>query len=101
MSKADYQKYAKSKCDAEHWTNDDYQNLVTLWEKESGWSVTAGKPEKAYGIPQACPGSKMKAYGDDYLTNYITQINWGIDYIKSRYGNPTKALKHFNKKKWY
>ena len=47
MSKSDYQKYAKSKCDAEKWTNDDYQNLVTLWEKESGWSVTAGKPEKA------------------------------------------------------
>ena len=102
MSKSEYQSYAKQKCDEQNWSNDDYNNLVTLWEKESGWSVTAGNPNGgAYGIPQAKPAEKMKTYGDDYLTNYKTQINWGIDYIKGRYGNPTEAWKHFKKKNWY
>ena len=101
MSKAEYQSYAKSKCNEQNWSDNDYNNLVSLWEKESGWSVTARNSSGAYGIPQACPASKMKSHGDDYLTNYKTQINWGIDYIKGRYGNPTKAWEHFKKKNWY
>ena len=102
MSKATYQSYAKEKCTAQGWSDTDFQNLVSLWEKESGWSVTAGNPNSgAYGIPQALPASKMKPCGDDYLTNYKTQINWGIDYIKGRYKNPTKAWEHFQKKNWY
>lgn len=101
MSKDDYKSYAKEKCNVENWSEADYNNLVSLWEKESGWNVTAGNRSGAYGIPQACPASKMKAYGEDYLTNYKTQINWGIDYIKGRYENPTKAWNHFKQKNWY
>ena len=101
MSKDDYKSYAKEKCNGENWSEADYNNLVSLWEKESGWNVTAGNRSGAYGIPQACPDSKMKAYGEDYLTNYKTQINWGIDYIKGRYENPTKAWNHFKQKNWY
>lgn len=101
MSKDDYKSYAKEKCNGENWSEADYNNLVSLWEKESGWNVTAGNRSGAYGIPQACPASKMKAYGEDYLTNYKTQINWGIDYIKGRYENPTKAWNHFKQKNWY
>ena len=27
----------------------DYNCLVELWQKESGWNVTTGDPNKAYG----------------------------------------------------
>jgi hypothetical protein len=26
------------------------------------------------------------------MTNYVTQVNWGLDYIKSSYGIPCGAL---------
>ena len=76
-------------------------SLVALWNAESNWNVTAGHPDKAYGIPQACPGTKMASFGSDWKTNYVTQINWGLSYIKGRYGNPSKAWQFFQKKKWY
>ena len=93
--------YAEARCKDYGWSNDDYNNLVSLWEKESGWNVTAGNPDKAYGIPQAYPGNKMSSAGQDWKTNYKTQINWGLNYIQGRYGNPTKAWEHFKKKNWY
>ena len=95
------QSYAKDRCKDYGWSNDDYKNLVSLWEKESGWNVTAGDPDKAYGIPQACPGNKMASAGQDWKTNYKTQINWGLNYIQGRYKNPTKAWEHFKKNNWY
>jgi hypothetical protein len=93
--------YAKEQCRSYGWSEDDYNSLVQLWEKESGWNVAAGDPNKAYGIPQACPGNKMASCGADWKTNYETQINWGLSYIKDRYGNPSNAWNHFLKKNWY
>ena len=55
----------------------------------------------AYGIPQALPASKMASAGGDYMTNYQTQVNWGINYIKNRYGTPTVALYHSQATGWY
>jgi hypothetical protein len=78
-----------------HWTEKDYSNLVKLWNKESGWRVKA-KNGKYYGIPQ----TSKKKYGKKY-NDYKTQIKVGLKYIKRRYGNPTKAWKHFKKKHWY
>ena len=95
------QQYAKEKCKDYGWTDGDFNSLVAIWNAESGWNVSAGDPNKAYGIPQACPGSKMASSGSDWKTNYKTQINWGLSYIQGRYGNPTKAWEHFQKKKWY
>ena len=43
----------------------------------------------------------MASAGADYLTNYKTQINWGLSYIKSRYGNPTQAWAHSERTGWY
>ena len=93
--------YAKEQWGVYGWSEEDYNSLVKLWEKESGWNVRAGDPNKAYGIPQACPGNKMASCGADWKTNYITQINWGLSYIKGRYRNPTEAWNHFVEKKWY
>lgn len=101
-SKAEYQAYAKQKCAEYGWSDSDFQCLVSLWNKESGWNVTAqNRSSGAYGIPQALPGSKMSSAGSDYLTNYKTQIDWGLRYIKSRYGNPSSAWSHSQNTGWY
>ncbi|HET6877704.1 MAG TPA: ubiquitin-like domain-containing protein [Jatrophihabitans sp.] len=73
------------------WSSDQFDCLVTLWNHESGWSVTAENPSGAYGIPQALPGSKMSSAGPNWQTNAHTQITWGLDYIASRYGTPCGA----------
>lgn len=102
-NKATYQAYAKDLVlNTYKWSEADYNALVTLWERESNWNPTAkNKSSGAYGIPQALPASKMASYGSDYLTNYKTQIKWGLNYIKTRYGTPTAALNHSNQKGWY
>ena len=78
-----------------HWTEEDYNNLVKLWQKESSWRVKA-KNGRFYGIPQ----TDKKKYGKKY-NDYKVQIKWGLKYIKKRYKNPTKAWKFWKKRKWY
>lgn len=74
------------------WTGAQWTCLDNLWRGESGWDHTARNPSSgAYGIPQSLPPEKMAKYGDDYLTNPVTQIRWGLDYIAGRYGNPCNA----------
>ncbi|HEY2642671.1 MAG TPA: lytic transglycosylase domain-containing protein [Galbitalea sp.] len=81
--------------------NDQYSCLVSLWNRESHWSVTAANPNGAYGIPQALPGSKMASAGPDWRTNARTQILWGLGYISSRYGTPCGAWAHSQATGWY
>ena len=101
-SVAEYQAYAAEKCNAYGWSQSDFNCLVSLWNRESGWNPGAYNSRSgAYGIPQALPGSKMASAGSDYLTNYKTQINWGLSYFKSRYGNPTNAWSHSQRIGWY
>ena len=64
------------------WTSSQFSCLQPLWDRESGWSVTAANPSGAYGIPQALPGSKMASAGPDWQTSAATQIRWGLGYIK-------------------
>lgn len=75
--------------------------LDSLWTKESGWRVDAYNPSGAYGIPQSLPASKMATAGADYLTNPITQINWGLSYIQATYQNPCNAWYHSQLYNWY
>jgi hypothetical protein len=76
--------------------------LEPLWERESGWRVSAqNSGSGAYGIPQALPGRKMAAYGSDWQTNAVPQIKWGLMYIKGRYGDPCGAWSAFQSKGWY
>lgn len=105
------QKHSKSECmnfahneviNRYGWNETDWNNLVKLWNRESGWNASAvNKKSGACGIPQALPCSKMKSRGSDYKTNCYTQINWGLGYIAYRYGNPSKAWQHSQKKGWY
>ncbi|WP_198658989.1 lytic transglycosylase domain-containing protein [Nocardiopsis sp. FIRDI 009] len=88
---------------AQGWAESEFSGcLEPLWEKESNWNHTAQNPSSgAYGIPQALPGDKMASHGDDWRTNPATQIAWGLDYIKGRYGTPCGAWSHSQANGWY
>ena len=76
--------------------------LDQLWNRESGWSLTASNASSgAYGIPQSLPGSKMASAGADWQTNPATQITWGLSYIADRYGSPCAAWGHSQSSGWY
>lgn len=68
--------------------------LAELWNHESGWNPNiVNRSSGAYGIPQSLPASKM---GQVALTGpepekYQAQIQWGLNYIQSRYGSPEAA----------
>lgn len=84
------------------WDASQFACLDSLWQKESGWKVTAANPSSsAYGIPQALPGSKMASAGADWETNAATQISWGLGYISGRYGTPCAAWSHSQAKNFY
>ncbi|WP_435526053.1 transglycosylase SLT domain-containing protein [Curtobacterium oceanosedimentum] len=86
---------------ARGWGSDQFNCLVSLWNKESGWRVNAYNPSGAYGIPQALPGSKMATAGADWQTNPATQITWGLNYISGVYGTPCGAWGHSVSHNWY
>lgn len=80
--------------------------LDTLWTMESHWDYRAKglrtTQGSALGIPQALPAKKMKSVGTDYVTNPLTQVKWGLKYIRTRYANNAcYALRHELVKGWY
>lgn len=102
-TKAEYQAYAKDLCiNTYGWTENDFNCLVKLVEKESSWNPNAvNKSSGAAGLFQALPASKMASEGSDYMTNYKTQVKWGLKYIKNRYGTPANAWAFWQSHKWY
>jgi hypothetical protein len=78
-----------------------WDDLVSLWNRESGWDNTItndGQPYNAetvaYGIPQALPAIKMGAAANPPLSSATAQITWGLGYIKDEYGSPSSAWAH-------
>lgn len=98
------QAFAKSVLGNYGWDNDQWASLKELWTGESNWRTNAtNRSSGAYGIPQALPGSKMASAGRDWRTNPNTQIKWGMDYIKGRYGTPANAYSTWKQRSphWY
>ena len=96
------QNYALGRMPAYGWDGNEFRCLVNLWNRESNWRTSANNPYSgAYGIPQSLPGSKMASHGSDWATNYRTQVNWGLDYIRSRYTTPCGAWAHSEQFNWY
>lgn len=84
------------------WGRYQFGCLDTLWTKESKWNFRARNPRTgAYGIPQALPAAKMAIRGEDWRTNPLTQISWGLHYIDVRYETPCKALRKFQRSRYY
>jgi len=78
---------------------DCFNNIIM---RESKWDINATNPSSgAYGIPQALPGSKMATIASDWRTNPATQIIWGIEYMKDRYGSPCSAWGFKASHGWY
>jgi tRNA(Met) C34 N-acetyltransferase TmcA len=79
-----------------------YNAFSRIVEHESGWNVTATNSSSgAYGLVQALPGAKMASAGSDWKTNPATQIEWGLDYMNSRYGSATAAWAFWQANGWY
>jgi hypothetical protein len=91
---------ARAQLAARGWSS-QYGCLDSLWQRESGWRVSASNASGAYGIPQALPGSKMASAGSDWRTNPATQIRWGLGYIGATYGGPCAAWSHSQSTGWY
>jgi hypothetical protein len=84
------------------WSSDQLSCLEPLWQRESGWQVSAyNAGSGAFGIPQALPGSKMASAGADWQTSAYTQIKWGLGYIQQVYGSPCGAWDHEEADGWY
>ena len=78
------------------------QCLTDLWNGESHWNYQAHNYRSgAHGIPQALPAIKMEIISTDWRTNPVTQIKWGLSYIKARYETPCKALWKKKRSNWY
>jgi len=76
--------------------------LNSLVSKESGWDTHAqNSSSRAYGIPQALPGSKMASEGSDWRDSARTQLSWMMKYLNQRYGGPCGAWAHSVANNWY
>jgi len=71
----------------------EYKCLAALYGKESAWNPDA-RNGSHYGIPQG---------RSEYLAtlNGYEQVQWGLDYIGHRYGEPCIAWQHFKDKGWH
>lgn len=103
MSPSQAQAYAKSQLEKYGLNPADFQDLVQLWDRESGWNMHAENASSgAYGIPQADPdGGQGVANQASYRNNAMTQIAWGLKYIKDRYGSLSAAWQHEVEDGWY
>lgn len=90
--------------------SDQWNSLYQLWQHESGWHIKSsdgmqggrmdgnyGTP-RTWGVPQSNPGNKMKSAGADWRTNALTQMKWGLNYIRSSYGDPNGAWNFWQRK---
>lgn len=74
------------------WEGEELVALNNLWTWESGFSYRADNPtSSAYGIPQGLVD--LHDLPDEYLSDPVFQIKWGLRYIatRSQYGTPSAA----------
>ena len=102
LSKSDPKDIAKALMPEYGFKVSEFSCLDSLWIRESNWNPLAHNPSSgAHGIPQSLPGSKMASEGADWYDNPVTQIKWGLGYIKARYGTPCSAWGHSQSHGWY
>lgn len=79
------------------WSGPEWDALNNVAMRESGWNANAvNKSSGAYGIGQAL------GHGHPYnLGDAQAQIQWMLNYIKQRYGDPAAAWQHEVSQGWY
>jgi len=102
LSQSDPRDIARALMGDYGFSQDQFGCLDSLWIRESNWNPLAHNPSSgAHGIPQSLPGSKMASVGADWYDNPVTQIKWGLGYIRDRYGSPCSAWGHSQATGWY
>lgn len=103
MTPKQAQEYAYSQLTKYGLDPSQFQDLVNLWNRESSWNMHAENASSgAYGIPQADPdGGQGIADSSSYRNNAMVQIQWGLKYIKERYGSLAEAWNHEVTDGWY
>lgn len=77
----------------------DWDSLYRLWMKESSWNPNAvNRSSGAFGIAQTLPSAHPTANRN---MSPQQQIDWGLNYIRGRYGSPTRAWQHSQRLNWY
>ena len=93
---AEFQDYARKQVSAK-----EFKCLLKLWTKESNWRPKAKSPTNDYGIPQRNMPRHSKKQIDKFLKSPKDQIDWGLGYIRHRYGDVCSALNHHKQRGWY
>lgn len=71
-------------------------------QRESGWRTDATNPSSgAYGVAQSLPAEKYASLGPDWRTNGRLQVDWAINYMRSRYGSIAGAKSFWERHHWY
>ena len=100
LSDADPRDIARQLLPKYGFSADQFGCLDALYVSESDWDPRADNPtSSAYGIPQAL--TETHDLPADYMTNPVTQIEWGLDYIRSSYGTPCAAWEFKQANNWY
>ena len=93
--------------DEHGWQTSQADALVELLNRESSWSATADNPRStAFGLFQFLR-STAEIYGqnhpdlDGIAPTVEDQVTAGFRYIVERYGTPSAALAHHDRRNWY
>jgi len=79
------------------WSGKEWQALHTLVQKESSWNPGAANPRSsARGLFQ-----KMTSLHGPIERGAAGQARWGLNYIRRRYGSPSRALAFHRRNNWY
>jgi hypothetical protein len=87
-------------------TQTEWSALEQLWTNESNWRCDALNKTPVYMIVNGKrvkfnAGGIPQRLGLNPKTNVKQQIKVGLDYVKARYGSPTKAWRFWQVKGWY
>ena len=100
LSEQDPREIARQLLPEYGFSSSEFSCLDALYSSESDWEMNADNPtSSAYGIPQAL--TQTHELPADYATNPVSQIEWGLDYIRSSYGTPCSAWEFKQANDWY
>lgn len=79
----------------------DYNCLDQIITSESSWNVQAVSKTRDYGLPQRHMPTHTRQQIKAWISNPYRQLQWMIDYTRTRYGSPCQALTARNTQGWY
>ena len=99
-SNGDVVALGQAKCNAA-FGPDEWNAFYTIVQKESGWNPNAqNRHSTAYGLGQFL-NSSWKGTGIAKTSDPNLQLDAVVNYIRSRYGTPSRALQFHLSHNWY